>query len=252
MTETDKTPGVYEAITRVAATISRGGISKNRQAKNQNGGVMYNFRGIDDVFNALSPILAKEKIVIFPRVISREQVERKTNSGSVLFFVTVEVEFDLVYGGDGSRHTVKTYGEAMDSGDKSTNKALSAAYKYMALQVFCIPLVGREDADDDVPEDLEPSGKASTTTVRDEKPTSEELLSVDQVTEITDKIRETGVDATKLLVYYEKHYKRPFSSIAELPVACYQNTLDQIELARKRLAGNKPGSTAGASDNATR
>jgi hypothetical protein len=35
----------------------------------------------------------------------------------------------------------------MDSGDKATNKAMSAAYKYMAMQLFCIPTEGDNDAD---------------------------------------------------------------------------------------------------------
>jgi hypothetical protein len=39
------------------------------------------------------------------------------------------------------------FGEAMDSGDKATNKAMSAAYKYMAMQEFCIPTEGDNDAD---------------------------------------------------------------------------------------------------------
>ena len=39
------------------------------------------------------------------------------------------------------------YGEAMDSADKATNKAMSAAYKYLCMQVFCIPTEGMEDAD---------------------------------------------------------------------------------------------------------
>ena len=38
-------------------------------------------------------------------------------------------------------------GEAMDSADKATNKALSAAYKYACFQVFCIPTEGDNDAD---------------------------------------------------------------------------------------------------------
>jgi hypothetical protein len=65
----------------------------------------------------------------------------------VLFYVTVEAEFDFVSSQDGSKHTVKTYGEAMDSGDKATNKAMSAAYKYAAFQTFCIPTEGDNDAD---------------------------------------------------------------------------------------------------------
>ena len=44
-------------------------------------------------------------------------------------------------------HTIRTYGEAMDSADKATNKAMSAAYKYAAIQAFCIPTEGDNDAD---------------------------------------------------------------------------------------------------------
>jgi hypothetical protein len=64
-----------------------------------------------------------------------------------LFSVVVDVEFDFVSATDGSAHTVKTYGEAMDTADKATNKAMSAAYKYACLQTFCIPTEGDNDAD---------------------------------------------------------------------------------------------------------
>jgi hypothetical protein len=57
------------------------------------------------------------------------------------------MEFDLVSSEDGSKHTVCTVGEAFDSGDKSMNKAMSAAYKYAAFQAFAIPTEGDNDAD---------------------------------------------------------------------------------------------------------
>jgi hypothetical protein len=85
-------------------------------------------------------------------VLARECIERQTAKGSPLFYVTVEVEFDFVSAEDGSKHTVKTYGEAMDSADKATNKAMSAAYKYAAMQAFCIPTEGDNDADSHTPE----------------------------------------------------------------------------------------------------
>jgi len=59
----------------------------------------------------------------------------------------VQVEFDLVCAEDGSKHTIATIGEAMDSADKATNKAMSAAYKYACIQAFCIPTEGDNDAD---------------------------------------------------------------------------------------------------------
>jgi hypothetical protein len=107
----------------------------------------YNFRGIDDVYNAIAPLLAKHSLCILPRVLTRECVERASKSGGALFYVTVEVEFDFVSAEDGSKHTVKTFGEAMDSGDKATNKAMSAAYKYAAFQAFSIPTESDNDAD---------------------------------------------------------------------------------------------------------
>lgn len=137
------TPAVYAAIAGVAQEIAGEGISKSR--KNQQQG--YSFRGIDDVYNALAPILSKNNLVILPRVLSRECVERQTAKGGNLFYTIVEVEFDFVCSKDGSKHTVKTFGEAMDSADKSTNKAMSAAYKYAAMQAFCIPTEGDNDAD---------------------------------------------------------------------------------------------------------
>jgi hypothetical protein len=134
---------VYKAINAVATDIAKEGISKGRRNQQQG----YSFRGIDDVYNALAPIIARHGLVILPRCISRSLTERNSSKGGVLFYVVVEAEFDFVSSHDGSKHTVKTYGEAMDSADKATNKAMSAAYKYAAFQTFCIPTEGDNDAD---------------------------------------------------------------------------------------------------------
>lgn len=134
---------VYKAINEVQAALALTGITKDRRNQQQG----YSFRGIDDVYNALAPLLAKAGLCILPRVIGRECVERQTAKGGTLFYVTVDAEFDFVCAEDGSKHTVKTYGEAMDSADKATNKAMSAAYKYAAFQAFAIPTEGDNDAD---------------------------------------------------------------------------------------------------------
>ena len=136
---------VYQAIKNVAAAMSHDGISKARQNKTQG----YNFRGIDDVLNALSSALVEAGLLILPRVMNRTVTERETKNGGALFYVTVQIEFDLVSAEDGSKHTAATYGEAMDSADKATNKAMSAAYKYLALLTFCIPTEASPDTDAD-------------------------------------------------------------------------------------------------------
>lgn len=147
---------VYQAINAVQSELAQTGITKDRRNQQQG----YSFRGIDDVFNALSPLLAKHGLCILPRVVSRECIERQTMKGGTLFYVTVGVEFDFVCAEDGSTHMVKTYGEAMDSADKATNKAMSAAYKYAAFQAFAIPTEGDNDADSHTP-DVKPAPKVT-------------------------------------------------------------------------------------------
>lgn len=139
---------VYKAINAVQAELAKEGITKSRRNQQQ----QYNFRGIDDVYNALSPLLAKHGLCILPRILARDLQERPTAKGGVLFYVTVEAEFDFVCAEDGSTHVVRTFGEAMDSADKATNKAMSAAYKYAAFQAFAIPTEGDNDADAHTPQ----------------------------------------------------------------------------------------------------
>lgn len=136
-------PLVYGAIATVMAEIGKAGISKDRKNEQQG----YKFRGIDDVYNALSEILSAAGLCVLPRVTKREVTERATKSGGALFYVVLEIEYDFVCAKDGSKHTVAVVGEAMDSGDKATNKAMSAGYKYACMQAFCIPTEGDNDPD---------------------------------------------------------------------------------------------------------
>ncbi len=135
--------GVYKAIAAVMKDLAKTGIAKSSENTQQG----YKFRGIDQVYGALSPLLSEHGLCVLPRVTNRSVVERVTQRGGTLFYTTLTVEFDFVCAEDGSKHTVVTVGEAMDSGDKSSNKAMSAAYKYACIQTFCIPTEGDNDAD---------------------------------------------------------------------------------------------------------
>ena len=134
---------VYNAIAAVQAKMAKEGIAKGRRNQQQG----YAFRGIDDVYAALAPVLAEHGLCVIPRMIERIEVERKTAKGGLALYVTVHAEFDFVSAKDGSKHTASTYGEAMDTADKATNKAMSAAYKYAAFMTFAIPTEGDNDAD---------------------------------------------------------------------------------------------------------
>ncbi|RYY80735.1 MAG: single-stranded DNA-binding protein [Moraxellaceae bacterium] len=135
---------VYQAINAVQRALSKEGISKDRMASGFGAG--YAFRGIDDVYNTLSPLLSEHGLVIIPRCVERHESQRQSGP-KTLYFVVVKMEFDFVSAEDGSKHTACTYGEAMDSGDKATNKAMSIAYKYACFQTFAIPTEGDNDPD---------------------------------------------------------------------------------------------------------
>jgi len=151
-TEAFKVPQVYKAISAVSNELLDG-IAKSQ--KNTQQGFM--FRGIDQVYNALAPALVKCGLVVIPRVKSIERAERQTQKGGVLFYVVAQCEFDFICVEDGSKHTMQIFGEAMDSGDKATNKAMAIAYKYACFQTFCIPTEDTsEDPDKTTHNDLLP------------------------------------------------------------------------------------------------
>src|SRR5690606_18056375 len=112
-------------------------------------------------------------------ILTRTSETRQAKSGGDLFYITVEAEFDIVSAEDGSSHTVRTFGEAMDSADKATNKAMSAAYKYMAFQTFCIPTEGDNDADATThqvaPQSLSAEAKADHLAKIEESATTDDL-----------------------------------------------------------------------------
>jgi hypothetical protein len=189
---------VYQAINRVQAALAVEGISKDRNNQQQG----YKFRGIDDVYNALAPQLAKHGLCVLPRIIQRECVERVNAKGTALFYVTVHAEFDFVCAEDGSKHTVTTYGEAMDSGDKATNKAMSAAYKYACMQAFSIPTEGDNDADATTHE-VKPRAVIKATDGAEAALTPDRRAEMDEMCAYLIECHQTGKDLEAARLYYE-------------------------------------------------
>jgi hypothetical protein len=143
-------PAVYRQMVEAAGDFAKAGLGKTGVNEQQK----FRFRGIDSLMDLAAPILAKHGLLVLPRVLGRTVEQRETRNGGILFSVALDVEFDFVSALDGSKHTVRLAGEAMDSGDKASNKAQSAAYKYALLQSFCIPVEGaQEEADLTTPDE---------------------------------------------------------------------------------------------------
>jgi len=117
-----------------------------KDSKNQQQG--FNYRSIDAVYNTLNPLLGKHGIFMTPEVLEKSRDERTNKSGTVLAFTCLRMRYTF-WAEDGSSVSCVVEGEGMDSGDKSSNKAMAIAHKYALLQCFCIPTEEQKDPDAD-------------------------------------------------------------------------------------------------------
>lgn len=134
---------IFELIPKIMGEV--GHIAKARRAA-AGSGMNYSFRGIDDVYFAVQPLLAKHGVFVTPEVLEDRSEERESRSGTVLIYRILKVKYSI-YAADGSSVTAVMTGEGMDTGDKASNKAMSAAYKYLFLQLFCIPTEEQKDSE---------------------------------------------------------------------------------------------------------
>lgn len=133
-------PMIYKAITKVMAEV--GAITKDNTSKQQG----FKYRGVDDVMNALNPVLINNGIFVVPEILEHIREERTTTKGGNLIYSVCKICYTF-YAMDGSSVKAVVIGEGMDSGDKATNKAMSIAFKYACFQVFCIPTEEMVDPD---------------------------------------------------------------------------------------------------------
>lgn len=137
-------PNVHVAIARVAADI--GHIAKDQRV--ESGPARFNFRGIDDVLDTIHEPLCRHGVSVVPvdfHVV--EQSERVTSKGTAQFHLLAKVTFHIL-GPAGDHVVAAALAEALDTSDKAASKAMSMAYKYVAFQVFSIPVRGALDESD--------------------------------------------------------------------------------------------------------
>lgn len=137
----DDRPSVHQAVVHVMKDVK----VVRKTGQNTAPGQGYNFRGIDEVMNALGPAFRKHGLFIVPQVEEATYRDVKTVTGKPAREVTVRVRY-VVFGPRGDSLSGVVSGEAMDSGDKGTAKATSVALRTFMLQLFCLPTLD-EDPD---------------------------------------------------------------------------------------------------------
>lgn len=143
---------VSSAVSGLMADLCRVGIGKNGRNEQQK----FKFRAIDDMYGVIAPLLVKNKLLLIPSISDLSREARETRSGSLQTFTVVRVAYRFVSTEDGSFIEFTYAGEAADSGDKSTSKALTMAFKYFLIHSLCIPLEGMDDGDSHTVEDSVP------------------------------------------------------------------------------------------------
>lgn len=247
-------PMIYGQMAKVMRAI--GAIGKTRTNAMQH----YNFRGIDDVYNAVNGAMADNGVFAVPCVLEQLREEKASKNGGMLIYTILKMRYTF-YAEDGSNIESVVVGESMDSGDKSANKSMSAAQKYCFLQTFAIPTEEQKDTEyetHEVKATAKPEAKKSSVEQKVEvktkpapkkpesQPESKATYSSDVAKPIADKLLDsltliglTG-DMTNLLDWTAQHTTTingmPEAIKAEIRTA-YKETSNAI-LVREGKANN--------------
>lgn len=206
---------IYEAIASVMKDV--GVVSKG----DSNDFDHYKYRGIDAVMNALNPAMVKHHVFVTPTVVDSSREERAGKNGTNMVYSILTVKYTF-YTDDGSSVECVVIGEAMDRSDKSTNKAMSAAFKYACFQTFCIPteeMIDSESESLEIPKDKKkptaPKKVEKEKTIKSDEQKNEEMkesvnpallpngegITQERIDLLMAESERTGVDMSVLLSY---------------------------------------------------
>lgn len=219
---------IYQSITKIMEEVPS--IGKTQRNKTQ--GFMY--RGIDDVMNALQPLLAKNKVFIVPEILEQTREERTTSKGVNLIYSICKIKYKF-YAEDGSSVEAITIGEGMDSGDKATNKAMAIAMKYALFQVFCIPTDEMKDPDSETPEQSTKKNNAKTV-LKPNNEDGEKPISETYIKAFTMWLKNHNISDDILLEILSKYQ---YTKIEEIKVKDYKTIVNTLNSTLKEDSSNE-------------
>jgi hypothetical protein len=198
MSDVDNLPTV---LARVATQV--GSVGKDQVNQHQK----FNFRGIDAVVNAAAGPLHAAGVVVMPELVSLEHgIEEVGARKSRMNVVRVIVTYRF-YGPAGDSLAATVPGEAMDSGDKATSKAMSVAFRTALLQALTLP-TDEPDPDADSYE-LSAVQEAPTETLKDVLAwLPDEFIATQDMDKLRAWMEEgTGREPTLVATLHERHAK---------------------------------------------
>jgi hypothetical protein len=220
----EKSAIIFDKVSLVMHDM--GPIAKSKRNTQQN----YSFRGIEDLMNEFAPIATKHGIFPVTTRIQDITNEPVTSRAGGSGYRTVRRFTFRFYASDGSLVETTADGEAIDYGDKSSNKAYSVAYREAIFKMFIVPFA-QDDIENHDHELKEPTEASKHPTRRTSTPVSKsaaarELAAKTRIVALVDKLNdgETPSFATKeeKADYYAAEVQRltslslPLASVEEL------------------------------------
>jgi hypothetical protein len=188
-------------LSSIQKALSEQGIAKDQDMQNK-----YKYRGIDQLMNALAPILAAHETVILS-----DLVEHRIENLQKGVRHIVKVNFHVV-SPDGTLGPFASGGECIDFGDKGLNKAIGAAFKYWVFTSLCVPTESTADADSTAPE------------------ATEQVLGESEVKQVLDMLSKTDTDTNQYLEYLG------YGSVNEIPMNKFAGVMSQLRRKAEKMA----------------
>lgn len=146
---------IHEKI--IALLASASAVAKDQRNVEQK----FNYRGIDAVVNAVSPLLKEHGVAVLPTKILEHEIQRFENkTGKLVTDTKLTIEYTWI-AEDGSTFVTEAAGYGRDHADKGTAKAASVAFRTLLLQSLALPTDDKDpDAESIEVERAVPAGNA--------------------------------------------------------------------------------------------
>lgn len=131
---------IHEKI--IALLADAGAVAKDQENKEQK----FSYRGVDQVVNAINPLLKKHRVAVLPTKITKLISERFENANKKIVTDAVCVIEYTWIAEDGSEFKTEVQGQGRDFADKAVAKASSVAFRTLLLQSLALP-TGDKDPD---------------------------------------------------------------------------------------------------------
>src|SRR3990167_10346104 len=136
------TPTIGPLIAKLAEIMA----DTIRMPKGERNPQGWSYTSVMDMLDEIRPAMAARGIVMVPDVESCEWTEGQSQRGTATTTCHMTVRWTL-YGSDGASISFRTVGEALDTSDKATGKAMTAAQKLAVSKLVMMTTGDAEDID---------------------------------------------------------------------------------------------------------